>query len=210
VIEFPYAWAWNAHPDEPWMTQLDRKGEHCRVLARGTMNSALIQFEDGFRTVVSRNGLRRWLSTELERDLRQVLAELELISHVSAVNLDGAGGGDQGEDIGGKRPPGGVDRRDDQRDSLEHTHPQKSAEHFRRRVAHARTSQHIETILEDAGKALVAWRRQPAPSNQPELSSPQWKHWVAESTIASSEIARKYGVSRQYVDKVRAKYRAAA
>jgi hypothetical protein len=34
-------------------------GEPCRVLARGTMNSALLEFEDGCRTVTSRNGLRR-------------------------------------------------------------------------------------------------------------------------------------------------------
>jgi hypothetical protein len=42
------------------MTQLDRKGQRCRVLARVSMNSALIEFEqDGFRAVASRNGLRR-------------------------------------------------------------------------------------------------------------------------------------------------------
>lgn len=54
-----YRWAWHPHPEKPWMTQLDRYGQLCRVLARGTMNSALIEFEDGFRSVVSRNGLRR-------------------------------------------------------------------------------------------------------------------------------------------------------
>jgi hypothetical protein len=56
---FPYIWHWGPHPDKPWMTQLDRKGQRCRVLARGSMNSALIEFEDGSRSVVSRNGLRR-------------------------------------------------------------------------------------------------------------------------------------------------------
>lgn len=38
---------------------LDRKGQKCRVIARGRMNSAMIEFEDGFRAVVSRNGIRR-------------------------------------------------------------------------------------------------------------------------------------------------------
>jgi hypothetical protein len=59
MSDFPYIWHWGPHPDKPWMTQLDRKGQRCRVLARGSMNSALLEFEDGFRTVASRNGLRR-------------------------------------------------------------------------------------------------------------------------------------------------------
>lgn len=41
------------------MRPMDRKGQRCRVLARGKMNSALLEFEDGFRVVTSRNGLRR-------------------------------------------------------------------------------------------------------------------------------------------------------
>ncbi|WP_038367938.1 hypothetical protein [Bosea sp. UNC402CLCol] len=36
-----------------------RKGQCCRVFARGTMNSAGLQFEDGFRMVSSGNALRR-------------------------------------------------------------------------------------------------------------------------------------------------------
>ena len=38
---------------------LDRKGQACRVIARGRMNSALVEFEDGFRAVVSRNALMK-------------------------------------------------------------------------------------------------------------------------------------------------------
>ena len=37
----------------------DLKGRLCRVLARGSMNSALVEFEDGTRHVVSRNALRK-------------------------------------------------------------------------------------------------------------------------------------------------------
>lgn len=48
--EWPYVWFWR---------RMGRKGQRCRVLARGTMNSALVEFEDGFRAVTSRNGLRR-------------------------------------------------------------------------------------------------------------------------------------------------------
>jgi len=35
------------------------KGKKCRVVARGKMNSALVEFEGGQREVISRNALRR-------------------------------------------------------------------------------------------------------------------------------------------------------
>jgi hypothetical protein len=38
---------------------MSRKGKRCRLLARGAMNSALVEFEDGYLAVVSRNALRR-------------------------------------------------------------------------------------------------------------------------------------------------------
>ena len=61
---YPYRWAWGQKPGwdrgtPPRMFDRDRKGERCAVLARGGMNSALVEFEDGYRVVTSRNGLRR-------------------------------------------------------------------------------------------------------------------------------------------------------
>lgn len=58
--KWPYRWAWNKRPTHPkrWEPG-NRKGQRCRVLARGKMNSALVEFEDGYKTVTSRNGLRR-------------------------------------------------------------------------------------------------------------------------------------------------------
>lgn len=53
--QFPYVWFWRRSAMRP----IDRKGEPCRVLARGRMNSALVEFEDGFRVVTSRNAIRR-------------------------------------------------------------------------------------------------------------------------------------------------------
>jgi len=35
------------------------KGRECRVLVRGKMNSALVEFDGGQREVISRNALRR-------------------------------------------------------------------------------------------------------------------------------------------------------
>ena len=145
---------------------------------------------------------------ETLRELRQVLAELELISQVSA-STPGSGGGDQGEDIGGKRPPGGLDRAGDRPDDHEHIYPQKSYEYFRRRVGRIRSQWQAERLLEQARESLEASRRQPRPSDRPELSSPQWKRWVAESDLPPREIARVYNVSRSYVERIRARYRAA-
>ena len=56
---FPYTWAWNSRPYGPGWTPGNRRGQRCRVLARGRMNSALVEFEDGYRVITSRNGLRR-------------------------------------------------------------------------------------------------------------------------------------------------------
>jgi hypothetical protein len=37
----------------------DRKGQKCRVLTRGKMNSILVEFEDGHRVVTSRFAVRK-------------------------------------------------------------------------------------------------------------------------------------------------------
>ena len=43
-----------------WLARLgDRKGQSCRVVARGKMNSILVEFEDGFRVVTSRYAVRK-------------------------------------------------------------------------------------------------------------------------------------------------------
>ena len=47
---FPYRYAWD---------RMNRKGQFCRVLVRGKKNSALVEFEDGFKAVTSRNALRK-------------------------------------------------------------------------------------------------------------------------------------------------------
>jgi hypothetical protein len=52
VTEYDYVWHWRKHLPE-------RNGQRCRVLARGKMSSALVEFEDGYRAVVSRYALRR-------------------------------------------------------------------------------------------------------------------------------------------------------
>lgn len=46
-----------------WRTTLpDRHGQRLRILARGTMNSALVEFDDGTRHIVSRFAFRKAVS----------------------------------------------------------------------------------------------------------------------------------------------------
>ena len=50
--DYPYIWRVSTrHPE--------RKGQRCRVVIRGGMNSALVEFEDGFYIITSRNYLRK-------------------------------------------------------------------------------------------------------------------------------------------------------
>ena len=42
----------------------ERKGQRCNVLIRGKMNSCLVEFEDGYRVVTSRNYIRKAVDTE--------------------------------------------------------------------------------------------------------------------------------------------------
>lgn len=47
-----YVWYWKSRLPE-------RKGQSCRILARGKMNSILVEFEDGWKVVASRNAVRK-------------------------------------------------------------------------------------------------------------------------------------------------------
>jgi hypothetical protein len=52
ATDYPLVWWWRARLP-------GRKGQRCRVLVRGRMNSVLVEFEDGFRVVTSRFAIRR-------------------------------------------------------------------------------------------------------------------------------------------------------
>jgi hypothetical protein len=49
-----HVWHWRPNG----IRTLDRKGQPCRVLARGRMGSVLVEFADGFRVVASRRAIR--------------------------------------------------------------------------------------------------------------------------------------------------------
>ena len=50
--DFPLVWFWKAKLPE-------RRGQRCRVVAQGRLNSVLVEFEDGYRVVTSRYAVRR-------------------------------------------------------------------------------------------------------------------------------------------------------
>jgi hypothetical protein len=53
VTEYPYVWRVRTRLSE-------RHGQRCRVLARSSrMNSAIVEFCDGYKVVTSRNYLRK-------------------------------------------------------------------------------------------------------------------------------------------------------
>lgn len=47
-----HRWYWKRYLPE-------RNGQLCRVLAVGRMNSALVEFEDGYRVITSRYAVRK-------------------------------------------------------------------------------------------------------------------------------------------------------
>jgi len=49
---YPFVWTWKTRLPE-------RRGMSHRVIARGKLNSCMVEFEDGERFVTSRNALRR-------------------------------------------------------------------------------------------------------------------------------------------------------
>lgn len=138
--------------------------------------------------------------------LNALIAILELKSHVPAAQI-GKSVHDSTDDIGGKRPTGGIDRRDDREpDSI-----LKSADYFRRKRTRCRSDNDIDRLITEITAVLDAWRRMPVPPGQPPApGDPQWKRWVAESKKDAGELARLFNISRQRVHQIRKQYRDAA
>ena len=61
-VVYNYSWFWLSRLKE-------RKGQPCKVLARGKMNSILVEFEDGYKVITSRYAVRRL--NEREESVRQ-------------------------------------------------------------------------------------------------------------------------------------------
>jgi len=64
-----YVWRVKTRLPERYMTP-------CKVLARGKMNTCLVEFEDGYRVTTSRNYVMKW-ETMQRRLARQSLKKLD-------------------------------------------------------------------------------------------------------------------------------------
>lgn len=138
------------------------------------------------------------------RELQRIILRLDLVSHVSAA-APGKGTPAQDEDIGGKRPPGGIDRKGDRQANYR----QKSAVYFRRRWRHTNTVDGLEALLDEAREAVWAWSHTPTVSMvvEPERNSFFWKCQIADDTRDLEKIKAIYRVSRATVYRYRATYR---
>jgi hypothetical protein len=52
MMRFDHVWFWRSRLPE-------RKGQRCRVLVRGGMNSIAVEFEDGYMVITSRYAVRK-------------------------------------------------------------------------------------------------------------------------------------------------------
>lgn len=68
---YDHIWFWKGSVWRP----IYRKGERCRVMVRGSKNSVLVEFEDGFRTVTSRHAVRP--APALESTLERIAGSQE-------------------------------------------------------------------------------------------------------------------------------------
>ena len=138
------------------------------------------------------------------RELHRIILRLDLVSHVSAA-APGKTTPAADEDIGGKRPPGGIDHKGDREDSYR----QKSAVYFRRRWRHTNTVEGLEALLDEARDAAWAWAHTPdAPTVvEPERNTFLWKCAIADDTRDLEKIKAVYRVSRATVYRYRATYK---
>lgn len=147
------------------------------------------------------------------KQLRQVLLDLSLVSHVRGVSHDSSGGGGGADETSGRLPPGGPDRKGDS----EPTFRQKTHLHYIRRyeglvrglsqLSDSRAEGIRDEILSDARVALDAWRKTPrVPGRDPDHGTLQWKVRVANDPRSSRQVATTYGISHVTVLRLRKQY----
>jgi hypothetical protein len=145
---------------------------------------------------------------ELRRQIRQLLAKLELMPHGSTQSFDSAGRNGFGSTVG--KLPGGISWPDDS-SAPGNDHPQRSHEYFWRRYRGARSVAALEAILSDLEETIRAWRRTPPPSGlEPEFGTFAWKRMIANSEDHPAKLAERWRVSRAYIYKLRTELRDAA
>lgn len=142
--------------------------------------------------------------TNLDHEIAQVLAKLSICSEVSAANMDSSSR-DSGEDIGGKRPPGGIDHKGNR----EREWPLKDVSHFRRRLECAHSEAALQAILVDAERALEAWQQLPRwkrGEQEPDRKTLRWKRMIADSYETAEKLSKRHEISIRMVRYYREQY----
>lgn len=154
------------------------------------------------------------------RELRQAVAALTLISHVSGIAYDGKASKATDEHIGGKKPTGGeLDRPHRPRDddpkawaayhedlgSWQTSYQRFTPSYFTEEMRKCGTVTRLLELRDQATSALEAWKRTPVPAGgEPgSMADPQWKRWVIEGHWTTTQIVNRFGCSRQYVSQLR-------
>lgn len=174
------------------------------------------------------------MNPTLIAEYRDLVQKLSLISHVTSVNYEGKIARDTSEATGGRRPTGSDiepkprrpksprivgniasekawDEYEIDLAAWEACYHRRGVDYFVRRFAACSTDGMLRDLIGEARDTLAAWKRTPIPKGQPPaLGDPQWKRWVAESSLQTGDLARMFSVSRQYIQKIRRGYRDAA
>jgi hypothetical protein len=170
----------------------------------------------------------------VDRELRQAIAELSLISHASTQNFDPIAR-DTSDEPGGRRPSGGdLDRpgrnaSNDEKQAWFESYHRKTPSHFRGRrqmvfdalgsgaeqregaldafeQATAHAVRALVLLRDDARACVDAWRRRPVNlGDAPQtMQDFGWKQYIALSAQDPGELSRQYGCTRRYINKIKA------
>lgn len=146
---------------------------------------------------------------EVDGELRQAIAELSLISHGPTMAW-GRTARDTSEAVGGRRP-GSTDEEYRPKDLAERcawdeSYHRKTATWFRkRREAALGDVDRLAALRDDCLHVVEAWRKRPLVNGQaPAKADPEWKRYIAECGLDSGDLARQYGVTRRYINMLKA------
>lgn len=125
----------------------------------------------------------------IEHAMRQVLLELELISHGKTATIDPNAVHSTNDT---HKPPSGE--------------PQPPHLHYQHRWNNSRTHRSRQIVLQDAQDELDAIKRAKPPT-EPEWGSYWWKVQVANDDRPIEVVSRLYSIGKSTVSKYRSRYR---
>lgn len=153
---------------------------------------------------------------EAQKELADLIAQMSVLSEVSAMNYDPSGSpkNDGSENSkGGRRPPGGEDRKADREPEF----LLKSHSHYVKRARACRSLSDYLAVIADVQKTLKAWKRPPHPlveGRDPLPGEPFFRRHlerIVQQEMEKPEAQRRsdqkiawdLGIDRSYVGKVR-------